>query len=86
MGLTVFDQATAIRRSGAGRYAVRADERFALLPAGSGTPPTVNGGVLMATVLRCVLDTSPHPHPVLPARTSSGFRSWPQPRCRSRLR
>ena len=75
MGLTVFDQATAIRRSGAGRYAVRADERFALLPPGSGTPPTVNGGVLMATVLRCVLDTSPHPHPVA---TSAHFLRVPQ--------
>jgi hypothetical protein len=75
VGLTIFDQATAIRPSGAGRYAVRADERFALVPPGGGTPPAVNGGVLMATVLRCVLDTSPHPHPVA---TSAHFLRVPQ--------
>jgi hypothetical protein len=75
VGLTIFDQATAIRRSGAGRYAVRADERFALVPPGGGTPPAVNGGVLMATVLRCVLDTSSHPHPVA---TSAHFLRVPQ--------
>jgi len=73
--MTVFDEATAIRRSGAGRYEVRADERFALLPPGGGTPPAVNGGVLMATVLRCVLDTSAHPHPVA---TSAHFLRVPQ--------
>ncbi len=75
MGLTIFDEATAIRRSGAGRYAVRADERFAIVPPGGGAPPAVNGGVLMATVLRCVLDTSPHPHPVA---TSAHFLRVPQ--------
>jgi acyl-coenzyme A thioesterase PaaI-like protein len=32
--------------------------------AGSGVPPAVNGGVLIATVLRAVLDSSPHPHPI----------------------
>jgi acyl-coenzyme A thioesterase PaaI-like protein len=62
--MTVFDEATAIRRTGAGRYEVRADERFALMPPGGDTPPAVNGGVLMAAGLRCVLDSSPHPHPV----------------------
>src|SRR5712692_33305 len=37
--------------------------------------PRVNGGVLMATVLRCVLDLSPHPHPVA---TSAHFLRVPQ--------
>ncbi len=73
--MTVFDEATAIRQSGAGRYEVRADQRFALAPPGGGSPPAVNGGVLMATVLRCVLDTSPHPHPVA---TSAHFLRVPQ--------
>src|SRR6266704_6821043 len=62
--VTIFDEATAVRKSGAGRYEVRPDARFALVPPGGGSPPAVNGGVLMATVLRAVLDTSPHPHPV----------------------
>lgn len=73
--MTIFDEATAVRKSGAGRYAVRPDVRFALVPPGGGSPPAVNGGVLMATVLRCVLDTSPHPHPVA---TSAHFLRVPQ--------
>jgi acyl-coenzyme A thioesterase PaaI-like protein len=31
---------------------------------GGTAPPAVNGGALIATVLRAVLDESPHPHPV----------------------
>jgi acyl-coenzyme A thioesterase PaaI-like protein len=73
--MTIFDEATAIRQAGAGRYEVRPDERFALVAPGGGTPPAVNGGVLMATVLRCVLDSSPHPHPVA---TSAHFLRVPQ--------
>jgi acyl-coenzyme A thioesterase PaaI-like protein len=75
VGVTVFDQATAVRRSGAGRYEVRPDQRFALMPPGGETPPAVNGGVLMATMLRCVLDSSPHPHPVA---TSAHFLRVPR--------
>jgi acyl-coenzyme A thioesterase PaaI-like protein len=46
-------------------YDVRADARFALVAPGVGSvPPAVNGGVLMATVLRAALDASQLPHPV----------------------
>jgi acyl-CoA thioesterase len=62
--LTAFDAATAVRRRPDGRYDARPDERFAIVTAGQKTPPAVNGGALIATVLRAVLDTSPHPHPV----------------------
>jgi hypothetical protein len=62
--MTVFDEATAVRRVGEGWYEVRPDVRFALVAPGGTAPPAVNGGVLMATMLRAVLDTSPHPHPV----------------------
>ncbi len=73
--MTVFDEATAIRRVGDGRYEVRPDVRFALVAPGGAAPPAVNGGVLMATMLRAVLDTSPHPHPVA---TSAHFLRVPQ--------
>jgi len=62
--MTVFDEATAIRPAGPGRYEVTLDERFAIVAQGGATPPAVNGGVMVAMVLRAVLDTSPHPHPV----------------------
>ncbi|HXP20144.1 MAG TPA: thioesterase family protein [Streptosporangiaceae bacterium] len=62
--LTVFDQATAVRRRGDGLYDVHPDQRFALVAPGGATPPVVNGGVMIATVLRAVLDGSPLPHPV----------------------
>jgi Thioesterase-like superfamily len=62
--MTVFDTATAISRRGDGRYAMWPDPRFAVVAAGGTTPPAVNGGVLIATVLRAVLDSSPHPFPV----------------------
>jgi hypothetical protein len=72
--VTVFDEATAVRRAGDGRYEVLPDQRFALVAPGGSAPPAVNGGVLMATVLRAVLDTSPHPHPVA---TSAHFLRVP---------
>jgi len=62
--MTVFDQATAVRRRDLGRYDAICDQRFALTAPGGSTRPAVNGGVLIATVLRAVLDSSPHPHPV----------------------
>jgi acyl-coenzyme A thioesterase PaaI-like protein len=62
--MTIFDQATAVRRCAEGRYEVRPDQRFALVAPGGKTPPVVNGGVMVATMLRAVLDSSPLPHPV----------------------
>jgi Thioesterase-like superfamily len=62
--MTIFDEATAVTRLSAGRYAARPDQRFAIVAPGGTTPPAVNGGVLIATVLRAVLDCSPLPHPV----------------------
>ena len=62
--MTIFDEATAVRRIEEGRYEVLPDQRFALVVPGGSTPPAVNGGVLIATVLRAVLDCSPLPHPV----------------------
>jgi Thioesterase-like superfamily len=72
--MTVFDEATAVRRVADGRYEVRPDPRFALVAPGGTAPPAVNGGVLVATVLRAVLDTSPHPYPVA---TSAHFLRVP---------
>jgi acyl-coenzyme A thioesterase PaaI-like protein len=62
--MTVFDEATAVRRHADGVYETHPDQRFALVAPGGTTPPAVNGGVLIATVLRAVLDCSPLPHPV----------------------
>jgi hypothetical protein len=62
--MTVFDEATAVTRLAEGRYEAHPDQRFALVAPGSSTPPAVNGGVMLATVLRAVLDCSPLPHPV----------------------
>lgn len=61
--VTAFDEATAIMPAGNGCYLVRPDERFAMV-AKDGSPGPVNGGLLLASVLRAVLDTSPHPYPV----------------------
>jgi len=55
--VTTFDRATAVRRVDDGRYAADLDAAFSI-----GGP--LNGGYLMATVLRAVLDDSPHPHPM----------------------
>ena len=74
MGMTAFDEATAITQEGGGWYAIRPDERFAIV-SGDGTVGAVNGGVLLATVLRAVLDTSPHPDPVA---TSAHFLRVPR--------
>ena len=65
-GKTVFDEATAVRRRADGLYDARPDQRFALVTPGGTAPPAVNGGALIATVLRAVLDCSPNPHPVGP--------------------
>jgi Thioesterase-like superfamily len=72
--MTVFDEATAIRPVGPGRYQVRPDERFAIVAPGNATPSAVNGGVMVATMLRAVLDTSPLPYPVA---TSAHFLRVP---------
>ena len=75
MGLTAFDEATAVRKLAEGRYETLPDRRFAMITPGGTPPPAVNGGVLLATLLRCVLDTSPHPHPVA---TSAHFVRVPK--------
>jgi hypothetical protein len=62
--VTIFDEATAVSRRADGVYDVQPDQRFAVVAPGGRAPPAVNGGVLIATVLRAVLDTSPLPHPV----------------------
>jgi hypothetical protein len=73
-GMSIFDEATAVRQASPGRYQVRPDERFALVAPGGVTPSAVNGGVMVATMLRAVLDTSPHPYPVA---TSAHFLRVP---------
>jgi hypothetical protein len=73
--MTAFDEATAVSRRGEGLYDAAADPRFALVAPGGAAPPAVNGGALMATVLRAVLDCSRHPHPVA---TSANFLRVPQ--------
>ncbi len=64
-----FDEAIAVRQVGEGRYEIRPDQRFAIAGA-------VNGGVLLASVLRAVLDSSPHPYPIA---TSAHFLRAPRP-------
>ena len=64
-----FDEAIAVRPAGEGRYEIRPDERFAIAGA-------VNGGVLLASMLRAVLDASPHPYPIA---TSAHFLRAPRP-------
>jgi acyl-CoA thioesterase len=66
---TPFDEATAAERVADGRYVIRPDPRFAIAGA-------VNGGVLLASVLRAVLDASPHPYPIA---TSAHFLRAPRP-------
>jgi hypothetical protein len=73
--MTIFDEATAVSRRAAGLYDARPDVRFALVVPGASTPPAVNGGALLATVLRAVLTESPHPHPVA---TSAHYLRVPQ--------
>lgn len=57
--MTSFADATAVHRVGDGRYAVELDLGYT--PEITGI---VHGGYLLATVLRAVLDASPHPDPV----------------------
>ena len=73
--MTIFDEATAVRRRGDGLYDAEPDARFALVAPGGNVPSAVNGGALLATVLRAVLDCSAHPHPVA---TSAHFLRVPQ--------
>jgi acyl-CoA thioesterase len=61
--MTGFDEATAVRRLAEGRYG-------AVLDAGYGFDEALNGGYLIATMLRAAIDASPHPHPVA---TSTNF-------------
>jgi hypothetical protein len=72
--MSIFDEATAVRCTGPGRYEVKPDVRFAMVVPGNATPAAVNGGVMMATMLRAVLDTSPLPYPVA---TSAHFLRVP---------
>jgi acyl-coenzyme A thioesterase PaaI-like protein len=67
--MSTFDEAIEARRVGEGRYEIRPDDRFAVAGA-------VNGGVLLASVLRAVLDSSPHPYPIA---TSAHFLRAPRP-------
>jgi hypothetical protein len=73
--VTIFDEATAVSRRAEGLYDAMPDVRFALVVPGGSTPPAVNGGALLATVLRAVLSESPHPHPVA---TSAHFLRVPR--------
>jgi hypothetical protein len=72
--MSIFDEATAVRPIGPGRYEVQPDVRFAMVVPGNATPAAVNGGVMVATMLRAVLDTSPLPYPVA---TSAHFLRVP---------
>ena len=62
---SVFDEATAVTRVGDGSYEMLPDRRFAPESAHGDTQSAVNGGVLIAAMLRAVLDTSAHPYPVV---------------------
>jgi acyl-coenzyme A thioesterase PaaI-like protein len=73
--MSVFDEATAVRPTGSGRYQFRPDPRFAIVAPGGAVPSAMNGGVMVATALRAVLDTSPHPYPVA---TSAHFLRVPR--------
>jgi hypothetical protein len=73
--MTIFDEATAVRRLTDGLYDAQPDARLAIVAPGGATPPAVNGGALLATILRAVLSESPHPHPVA---TSAHFLRVPR--------
>jgi Thioesterase-like superfamily len=62
--MTIFDEATAVTRRADGRYDALPDARFAIVAPGGTTPSAINGGALLATVMRAVLAESPQPHPV----------------------
>lgn len=61
--MTRFDEATAVRKVEEGRY-------LAELDSGFGIGEALNGGYLMAVMLRAAVDSSPHAHPVA---TSANF-------------
>jgi hypothetical protein len=67
--MTRFDDATAVKRREDGRYQVELDGGFSFGEA-------LNGGYLMATLLRAAVDASPHTHPVA---TSANFLRMAQP-------
>jgi acyl-CoA thioesterase len=73
-GPGAFDEATAVTRVGDGRYDMHPDPRFAPESSRGDIQSAVNGGVLIAAMLRAVFDTSPHPHPVA---TSAHFLRVP---------
>ena len=73
--LSVLDEATAVRRVAEGQYQVRPDPRFAIVAPGGAVPSAMNGGVMVATALRAVLDTSPRPYTVA---TSAHFLRVPR--------
>src|SRR5512139_286339 len=52
-----FDEATAVKRLEEGRYQADLDGDFGFAEA-------LNGGYLMAVLLRATVDASPHVHPV----------------------
>ena len=51
MGVSVLDEATAVRRIAEGRYAVRPDPRFAIVAPGGAAPSAMNGGVMSVTLI-----------------------------------
>jgi Thioesterase-like superfamily len=62
--MTIFDDATAVTRRADGLYDALPDARFAMMAPGGTAPSAINGGALLATVMRAVLAESPLPHPV----------------------
>ncbi len=58
-----FDEATAVRRTGEGRYSAELDAAF-------GFGQALNGGYLMAVLARAALDSAGRPHPIA---TSTSF-------------
>lgn len=52
-----FDRATAVRRTGEGRYTASLDAAY-------GFEQALNGGYLMAVLVRAALDASDRPHPI----------------------
>ncbi len=62
--MTIFDEATAVTRRADGLYDALPDARFAMVAPGGTAPSAINGGALLATVMRAVLAESPLPHPV----------------------
>ncbi|MGH3388353.1 MAG: thioesterase family protein [Actinomadura sp.] len=64
-----FGQATAVRRLDEGRYQAELDAAF-------GFDEALNGGYLLAVLLRAAVDASPHAHPVA---TSANFLQVAKP-------